>query len=57
MLHSAFRLERGLATNKMKVWKFQGGDSNGGMGNKAGTLIHECGAHKSPCCGDCFWRE
>lgn len=37
MLHGAFGLERGPAPTKLKAWKFQGGDSNGVMGNKTGN--------------------
>lgn len=37
-----------------------GSQHDGGMGSKAGsfdTWEQECGAHKSPCCGDYLWRE
>lgn len=56
MLHGAFGLERGPAPNELKVWKLHSGDSNGDMAPEF-ILAHECGAHESPCCGGCFWRE
>lgn len=56
MLHGAFGLERGPAPSELKVWKLHGGDSNGGIAPEF-ILAHERGAHKSPCCGGCFWRE